>query len=318
MPYLNLDPNYFDHSKTRRLIAILGPGSDIFPIRLWAYCARHHPKDGTLKGYRTVEIEGLIGWLGTRGEAVGALKRVCFIAGSERAYRCVDWVQHEGHLVAFSRRGKAAANARWAKYATSMPQAMQKHHFSNAPSVPAVPAVPAVPTTPTNVAPEAAQETEVIKPETPIQAVIRAYKHAKNIPMYDKSWDQANFGRYSKSAKNLLSCFGDDVKICATYIFTRAEELKEKNLEWTLETISRHAFDGLGLPDTEKTDESKPVPMDANSVPGRKRNKRFTRAGEMVGDTLAQMRKQSEISSRGKTDLDGTPNNFASDESPKS
>lgn len=136
MPYLNLDPNYFDHPKTRRLIGILGPMADVMPLRLWAYCAKFHPQDGRMKGYGAGEIEAIIQWHGVSGAAISALVKVGYLLESAEAFSCVDWKQHEGHLAAFSRRGKAAARARWNKYASSMPQELPLHRSSNAPAVP--------------------------------------------------------------------------------------------------------------------------------------------------------------------------------------
>lgn len=149
MPYLNLDPNYFEHPKTRRLVGLLGPMSDVLPLRLWAYCAKIHPIDGRLKGYEAGEVEAIIGWSGAPKAAIAAMVKVGFILEAKDGFSCVDWRQHEGHMAAFSRRGKVAAKARWAKYAASMPKAMQKAKLSNAPTVPSLPTVPTLPTKPT-------------------------------------------------------------------------------------------------------------------------------------------------------------------------
>jgi hypothetical protein len=146
MPYLNLDPNYFEHPKTVRLMAWLGETADVFPIRLWAYCAKIHPADGTLKGYSEVEVEAVIKWRGDTGKAVKALMAVGYLKRVPKGFQCVDWKQHEGHLEAFSRRAKAAADARWSKYASSTPKA----ELSNTPTVPSVPTVPTKPTVPGN------------------------------------------------------------------------------------------------------------------------------------------------------------------------
>lgn len=145
MAYLNLDTNFFDHPKTRRLVGILGPMADVLPLRLWAYCAKIHPVDGVMKGYSEAEIEGVIHWID--GRVVGvegqlspteALVKVGFLKKLSTGYACVDWKQHEGHLAAFSRRGKAAAEARWRKYASSNAQAST----GNAPTGPSVPTNP--------------------------------------------------------------------------------------------------------------------------------------------------------------------------------
>lgn len=132
MPYLNLDLSYFEHPKTRRLIGILGPGADVYPIRLWAYCARVHPSDGRMRGYTNSEISAIISAVGDSDKIVGALVSVGFISQYEDGYSCHDWLAHEGHLIAFSRRGKVAAKARWKRYATSIAKSKTSNATSNA------------------------------------------------------------------------------------------------------------------------------------------------------------------------------------------
>lgn len=140
MPYLNLDPNYPEHPKTIKLIAWLGELGDAIPIRLWAYCARIHPKDGHMKGYSEDAVETVIRWRGEQKKAVNGLIAAGFIRKTKSGFICTDWRQHQGHLEAFSRRGRAAAKARWNKYATSI----AKPKTSNAPAVPSLPTTPTV------------------------------------------------------------------------------------------------------------------------------------------------------------------------------
>ena len=148
MPYLNLDPNYPDHPKTIRLIARLGPTADIFPIRLWAYCARIHPRDGYMKGYTDQEVEAVIKWHGEPGLALKNLLAVGFIReGPSGGYICHDWRDHEGHLESFSRRGKAANKARWGRVHDGVHKASIKDHCGSPPTTPALPALPALPKT---------------------------------------------------------------------------------------------------------------------------------------------------------------------------
>ena len=67
MPYLNLDLNYFDHIKTKRLVGLLGRGSEVLPIRLWCACGKHRAESGKLDGYSAQEIESLVEWWGESG-----------------------------------------------------------------------------------------------------------------------------------------------------------------------------------------------------------------------------------------------------------
>ena len=119
MPYLNLDPSYPEHPKTIRLIGLLGEMSDAIPVRLWAYCARVHAENGTMLGYTESEIESVLKWRGEPGKAVSALVHVGFLERLENGFQCHDWLDHEGHLEALSRRAKTAAKARWSSYASS-------------------------------------------------------------------------------------------------------------------------------------------------------------------------------------------------------
>ena len=70
-----------------------------------------------------------------------ALQEIGFIIRVESGYRVHQWIEYQGHIAAFSIRGKAAANARWSKMAgkslldaTSILQAMQNGTSSNAPT----------------------------------------------------------------------------------------------------------------------------------------------------------------------------------------
>lgn len=117
MPDLNLDVNYFDHPKTKRLMGLLVRGAEVLPIKLWAYCGKVHADTGRLSGYSARELESVIGWWGKEGEAAAGLVRVGFLREIPEAegagFEVVDWLEHQGHLAAFKRRARAAAAVRW-------------------------------------------------------------------------------------------------------------------------------------------------------------------------------------------------------------
>lgn len=130
MPYLNLDLDYFDHPKTKRLVGLLGRGAEALPIRLWSYCGKYHSDDGKLTGYSAHEIESICAWWGRKGEMVEAFMKVGFLVRTENGFQVHEWKDHQGHLPVFKERGKKAAQARWQKYrdeslkhATSITQA---------------------------------------------------------------------------------------------------------------------------------------------------------------------------------------------------
>lgn len=130
MPYLNLDLNYFTHPKTRRLIGLLGRGSEVLPIRLWCHCGAHHCDAGKLADYSPQEIESIVEWWGKPGEMLQAFLRVGFILKTRGGFEIPGWREYQGHIAAFKAKGKAMADARWKKArdadsnATSMLQAL--------------------------------------------------------------------------------------------------------------------------------------------------------------------------------------------------
>lgn len=127
---------------------------------------------------------------------------------------------------------------------------------------------------------------DVKKPKTPVQRVVEAYKHAKGVLMDDRSWDKANFGRYSKAAKSLLTCFAQDVDKSAAYIFLRAEDLNASDLDWTLETITRHAYDGIGIPKKEENHGPQNSTVGADRLDGQRRTGITASSGATARDTL--------------------------------
>ena len=119
MPTLNLELNYFEHPKARKLRARLGDSADVLPLRLWCYvgqfCNKH---DGVLVGHDDLEIEEIIRWKGKAGAAIEALIAVGFLERlPDGILKVHDWEEHSGHLAAFGLRAKAAAKARWDKAA---------------------------------------------------------------------------------------------------------------------------------------------------------------------------------------------------------
>jgi hypothetical protein len=124
MPSLNVDLDYFDHPKTKRLVGLLGRGSDVLPIRLWAYCGKYHAVDGRLTGYAAQEIESIVGWWGQKGEMMPAMLRCGFAELDGDTYVIHDWVEHQGHIEAYKQRAKIANAARRAKVIASCSNAV--------------------------------------------------------------------------------------------------------------------------------------------------------------------------------------------------
>lgn len=142
MPSLNLDLNFFDHPKVKRLRASIGPEAEIYLIRIWAYAGRYHPDDGILRDFTALEIERLAEWRGEKRAMLQAMLKVGFIEKAGKWHKIHDWQEHEGHLIIFKERAKLAAASRWGnrnnkdikrkKMPQAMLQAMLKRDSSNA------------------------------------------------------------------------------------------------------------------------------------------------------------------------------------------
>lgn len=115
MTYLNVDLDFLDHPKTRRLVGQLGHGAEVLVLRLWTYCGRYHPGDGALIDYDAQEIESLAGWTGDPGAMVQAMVKVGFLDQTHDGVVIHDWKEHQGHIIAYRKRGKQMAKARWAR-----------------------------------------------------------------------------------------------------------------------------------------------------------------------------------------------------------
>jgi len=126
------------------------------------------------------------------------------------------------------------------------------------------------------------------KKKTDIQRIVEAYKESKGVAMDNKGWDRANFSRYSKAAKSLLDCFAGDIEKSAVYLFMRAQQLDEMAVDWTLETIVRHAWDGLGMHKERNGQQSST--MGSDRLLGQGRTGFTTPAGKIVSDTLRDIR----------------------------
>lgn len=133
MPSLNLDLNYREHPKTRRLVAMVGKEAEFAPVKLWLYAGKIHPETGKLKGYSALELESLADWTGTPGALIEAMEKVEWLKKDAAGnYALIGWKEHQGHLVSYKVRGKIAAKARWDKVLRTMPKACHEHAPSNA------------------------------------------------------------------------------------------------------------------------------------------------------------------------------------------
>ena len=93
MPSLNVDLDYFDHIKTRRLVGLLGRGAEVLPIQIWCICGKHHAETGRLAGYSAQEIETLCGWWGEPGKMLEAMVQAGFLDYDGEVYSVHDWIE---------------------------------------------------------------------------------------------------------------------------------------------------------------------------------------------------------------------------------
>lgn len=120
MAYLNLDLDFIEHRKTKRIVGLLGEGAEVYLLRLWSYCGRFHCEDGVFRDYTNSEIESIAGWKGEPGAMLQAMLRVGWMecvqqCGQQCVWQMHDWEEHQGHLAAFKVRGREMAKKRWGK-----------------------------------------------------------------------------------------------------------------------------------------------------------------------------------------------------------
>lgn len=118
-----------------------------------------------------------------------------------------------------------------------------------------------------------------------IKRLFSAVRVAKDLPKELPGWDEAHFSKESPAAQKLLEFCGGDVILAGRYIIDKGSELKELGLNWTLETILRHAYDSedLAAKKENKNVERKQEQVGVNPVSGGNANKETPRRGESEG-----------------------------------
>lgn len=104
------------------------------------------------------------------------------------------------------------------------------------------------------------------RPPSEVQLVVEAYKKLKGIAFDDAKWNEANFPRFSKSAKALISSTGC-LDNALSYLKGRGDYLASKRLEWTLETIAKNAADLAPVSDPkQRAEELTSTPVDPDLI----------------------------------------------------
>lgn len=221
MPSLNLDLDFFDHPKTRRLVGLLGRGSEVLLLRLWCYCGRYHFRDGRLAGYSPQEIESICAWWGQAGRAIEAFVRVGFLEAMPDGYLVHDWDQWQGHFAVYHDRAKKAASARWNKpaNASGMLEALHKHDSSNAPAV------------------QCSADSPSESPPTPKPAKKKADEPPPDIPLllatpeFKVTWEQ--WIRYRKEIRKPMTRIGMEKALDSLLEMGPVEAIKALNTAMT-------------------------------------------------------------------------------------
>ncbi len=142
MPEINVDFDFEDHPKTLALCGDLGDWASIIPVRLWIFAGRFHASTGVITSQSAKFLEQKLKWRGEKGKLIAALVEHGFLEPTESGYVVHDFLRRNGHIHKFSKRGKTAANSRWAgdkgdakgtpKQCKDDAQALLGHELSNA------------------------------------------------------------------------------------------------------------------------------------------------------------------------------------------
>jgi hypothetical protein len=126
-----VDVDYFDHPKTKKLcLALKKPEGDIYPLRLWKWCAKY-AKDGILPADVAL-IEAELGWKGAPGRLHGCLMGSGFIESDGVTVH--DWMWHIGRAIAIYEAKKQKQREKYDKERGIIPEEVRKNSGSNTPT----------------------------------------------------------------------------------------------------------------------------------------------------------------------------------------
>lgn len=238
---MNLDLNYFDHIKAMRLESKLGNGTDVLPIRLWAYVGKQSPQTGRLK-MLDAEVERICRWWGRKGEMISAMIEIGFLERDGEFVQVHDWFDHSGHLATFKKRAIKANRIRWKNHKKlRTPTRTPKTDIKDS-SCSAVhsSAVQDSSVTPTAGVVSAAPYERPDKGRDPIAFLVMTYKEGLGVPFDDRPWDKQFWSRWSAAAKVILDSLGN-VDDAVSYLQFQAKQLAGKDLSWSLKTVADRA-----------------------------------------------------------------------------
>lgn len=115
---INIDIDYSTNPKIERLTEILGDGSEIYLIRLWAYVAKHGRKNGGREDWTEEALEATVRWYGEKGLLIATLLKLNLLHRWKNGFKVHDWKQHAAHLIAYDNlceMNRKKAKKGWAK-----------------------------------------------------------------------------------------------------------------------------------------------------------------------------------------------------------
>lgn len=126
-----VDVDYFDHPKTKKLcLSLKKPEGDIYPLRLWKWCAKY-AKDGILPSDVAL-IEAELGWKGAPGRLHGCLMGSGFIESDGVTVH--DWMWHIGRAISIYESKKRKMREKYDREKGILPEEIRKTSGSNTPT----------------------------------------------------------------------------------------------------------------------------------------------------------------------------------------
>lgn len=90
-----IDSGYFENYRILKLQRILGPGSEVYPIKLWLMAAKQRGFNGYFKETDLLIIEALAGWPGEQYECANRLVEAEVLQWRRRSAFLVGWPNTE-------------------------------------------------------------------------------------------------------------------------------------------------------------------------------------------------------------------------------
>ncbi len=217
-------------------------------IHLFWHSVLEQQEDGDLSKWTNKMISDVAQWRENPTVFVESLQKSGFLDGK----KVHDWLDYAGRYLngkyRTSNKKKLASIYRKHKIKSVLSRTKDGLKSDLGLSLDSPPYLPNLPNLP-NLPDHAAAAANAGTPSNPqkkelttVQKIVLAYKVTKGFKKDDKGWDALNFKRFTKSAKQLVDYFKEP-KLAVQCIVELADKFNEKNLDWTLETIVKHAAD---------------------------------------------------------------------------